>query len=144
MSRAVEICSRHEAFGAQTFGHWVRVLIGQVNRGQYRFVLGGASETKDRPVGFAGWFRTTRTEAERWLCGTGTGVQDPTGDCIVLNALIAEEPGVLRAILTHAETFEPGPFQLYAKRAYPDGRIRPVRLPVSAGSVIPRRTTGRS
>jgi hypothetical protein len=54
----------------------------------------------------------------------------------VLNALVAEEPGVLRAVLAGARTLEAAPYTLYARRAYAGGRTRPVRLrvPARAGS----------
>lgn len=126
LARAVELCARHEAFAERGFGHWARVLIGQVNRGQHRFVMRGG-----RIVGFAGWFRAGRAEAERWLEGA-VAAADPDGDCVVLNALVAEEPGAIRALLAQARTLERAPYTLYAKRVYAGGRTRAVRLPVRA------------
>ena len=132
LARAVELCARHEAFAARGFGHWARVLIGQVNRGQYRFVVRAAAAGGPGLIaGFVGWFRASEAEAERWLAG-GRASSDPAGDCVVLNALVAEEPGVLRAVLAGAHTLEAAPYALYARRAYPGGRTRPVRLRVPA------------
>ena len=128
LARAVELCARHEAFAARRFGEWSRVLIGQVNRGQYRFAVHRGS---GRAAGFVGWFRTGEECAERWLAGEAAA-PDPAGGCIVLNALVAEAPGVLAAILAAAPALEPGPYALYARRSYPGGRTRPVRLRVSA------------
>ena len=132
LARAVELCARHEAFAARGFGHWARVLIGQINRGQYRFAVRAAAAGRPASVaGFVGWFRAGEAEAERWLAGEAAA-HDPAGDCVVLNALVAEEPGVLRAVLAHARTLEAAPYVLYARRAYAGGRTRPVRLRVPA------------
>ncbi|MEM7710471.1 MAG: toxin-activating lysine-acyltransferase [Pseudomonadota bacterium] len=135
LARAVELCARHAAFADRPFGHWARVLIGQVNRGQCRFVVrddaGGP-----RVVGFAGWFRTGRAAAERWLAGADGADHDPQGDCVVINAVAADDPGVPRALMAQARLLEAPPFTLYAKRVYADGRTRPVRLPVRAAHEI--------
>ena len=132
LARAVELCARHEAFAERSFGHWTRVLIGQVNRGQYRFVVPCGPAGPEAPIaGFAGWFRATEADAERWLAGASIG-NDPAGRCIVLNALAAEAPGALSALLGEARALEAAPYTLYAKRAYPGGRTRPVRLSIPA------------
>ena len=137
LARAVELCARHEAFAERNFGHWARVLIGQVNRGQYRFVVPcGPAGAEDRVAGFAGWFRTGEAAAERWLAGAPIG-NDAAGDCIVLNALAAEAPGAIAALLGEARSLAAAPYTLYAKRAYPGGRTRPVRIRVAARDGAP-------
>jgi hypothetical protein len=52
------------AFARLPFGHWARVLIGQINRRHYLFVARGKTL-----VGFAGWAFATRDKAESWIAG---------------------------------------------------------------------------
>ena len=132
VARAVEFCARHDAFAARPFGHWAKVLIGQVNRGHYRFATEtGAEGPAPRIVGFAGWFHASRASAERWLADEACPAHDPRGDCVVLNAVAAESAEVLRLLSGSLHLMRPGPFTLYAKRLYADGRVRPIRLPVA-------------
>ena len=126
LGRAAALCARHPAFADRPFGQWTRVLMGQVNRGDYRFVL------KDRTlIGFLGWVRTDETGAERWLSGVPPETS-PDGDHVVLNALACDDPGALPFIAREAGTLVPPPFMLVGKRFYEDGRVRPVRLPIRA------------
>ncbi|WP_290748036.1 hypothetical protein [Amaricoccus sp.] len=113
------------AFARAPFGHIARALAGQVNRGHYAFALRGAAT-----VGFAGWALVAEPVAEAWLAGAG-GFADAAagqGDCLVLNFWQADAPEVSRALVEHMAAALPGVRRLYAKRHYPDGRTRPVRL----------------
>ena len=138
LARAVEYCARHDAFAARPFGHWARVLIGQVNRGHYRFAVEpGGADGPARIVGFAGWFRAGRTAAERWMADEACPDHDPRGDCVVLNAVAADGADVLRALHAGLGAAAPAPCTIFAKRLYPDGRVRPVRLPVAGPRARP-------
>jgi hemolysin-activating ACP:hemolysin acyltransferase len=125
LGRAVALMLRHPAFAGAPFGHIARCLIGQVNRGHYIFAARGGAA-----VGFAGWARTTEAHAEAWLAGTRgfTSAEAASGDCVVLNFWQADTPEVSRALVRHLTEALPGARRLYAKRHYPDGRIRPLRL----------------
>ena len=126
LGRAAALCARHPAFAGRPFGQWTRVLMGQVNRGDYRFVL------KDRGlIGFLGWVRTDAGGAERWL-SDAPPEPVPDGDHVILNALACDDPGALPFIARKAGTLVPAPFTLVAKRFYADGRVRPLRLPITA------------
>ncbi|MBP7240754.1 hypothetical protein [Amaricoccus sp.] len=113
------------AFARAPFGHIARALAGQVNRGHYAFALRGPAT-----VGFAGWALATEPVAEAWLRDErGFGEGDAgQGDCLVLNFWQADAPEVSRLLIDHMAAALPGVRRLYAKRHYPDGRIRPVRL----------------
>jgi hemolysin-activating ACP:hemolysin acyltransferase len=89
LGTAVSYLMSKPAFARLPFGHWARVLIGQINRPHYLFVARGKTL-----VGFAGWAFTTRDKAESWIAG----VSDPSiedskeGEIIVINAWEASTP----------------------------------------------------
>jgi hypothetical protein len=123
------------AFARAPFGHIARVLAGQVGRGHYALVKRGPTI-----VGFVGWARTSEARAEAWLAGT-RGLPDAearAGDCAVINAWQADDPAVSRFILAELGEAFGGCRRVYAKRHYPDGRVRPLRLDVA------RRTGART
>ena len=128
-SRAVVHLMVQPAFARAPFGHISRSLAGQVNRGHYAFVCRG-----EATVGFAGWARTPEPVAEAWLAGErGFGDADAaSGDCLVLNFWQADTPEVSRFLVQRLAERLPGIRRLYAKRHYPDGRLRPLRLDVTA------------
>lgn len=113
------------AFAAAPFGHIARNLTGQVNRGHYAFAARGA-----RFVGFAGWALAGEGEAEGWLAGTRvlSEAEACAGDCLVLNFWQADDPEVSRFLLGRLFAAMPAIRLVVAKRHYPDGRLRPVRL----------------
>lgn len=116
------------AFAALPFGSWSRVLVGQVNRGHYHFVVDG----RDRVVGFLGWAVTTEAGAESWLAGRDipdAAARD--GDCMVINAWSSDHPAANRLLLAAARRAGQGKRLVYFKRHYKDGRTRPMRLAVS-------------
>lgn len=127
---AVSHLMTRPAFAALRFGAWSRVLVGQINRGHYRFVLDDA----DRTVGFLGWVLTGEASAEAWLQGRA-GFDEASrdeADCIVFNAWAAETPSVNRFVLDLAREATLGRRLIYFKRYYADGGVRPVRMPVNA------------
>jgi hemolysin-activating ACP:hemolysin acyltransferase len=115
------------AFARAPFGHVARALAGQVNRGHYLFAMRGAAT-----VGFAGWALVEEPVAEAWLEATRgfSDAEAQAGDCVVLNFWQADAPEVTRALAARVAAAAPGARRLYAKRHYPDGRIRPLRLDV--------------
>jgi hemolysin-activating ACP:hemolysin acyltransferase len=124
---AVEYLMKKPAFARIPFGHWSRVLTGQIKRGHYTFVVGGK-----RVVGFGGWALMTEAEAEAWVTGTqgATEVSGTIGDCIVVNAWAADTPDANRMIMNGALAAAKKYRMLYAKREYADGRSRPLRFTV--------------
>ena len=119
------------AFARLSFGHWSRVLTGQINRDHYLFVCDETSA-----VGFAGWAFCRREEAEAWLSGDLSMAPDDTmtGGCLVLNAWAADQPRVHAFMLHALRPVASGATAVYARRDYADGRSRPVRLRLLSGS----------
>ena len=124
---AVEYLMKKPAFARLPFGHWSRVLTGQIRRGHYLFVFRG-----NRTVGFGGWAIMTEAEAEAWVSGApdGTEVQGTTGDCVVINAWSADDPAVNDILFAEAMRRAKDFKLMYAKREYADGRSRSLRLNV--------------
>jgi hemolysin-activating ACP:hemolysin acyltransferase len=125
LGRAVAHLMTRPAFAEASFGHVARSLTGQVNRGHYAFVCRG-----DAVVGFAGWALATEPLAEAWLRGERAlaDAEAATGDCVLLNFWQADTPEVSRFIVARLAQAMPGARRVYAKRHYPDGRVRPLRL----------------
>jgi hemolysin-activating ACP:hemolysin acyltransferase len=117
------------AFANQRFGEWSKILVGQINRNHYRFVL----DDKDRVVGFIGWALTSADKAEAWVEGRGgfSDVDAKDGNCVVFNAWSADEPGVNVILLGAAREAMRGRDMMYFKRLYKDGSVRPVRMRVN-------------
>lgn len=127
--RAVGHLMTRPAFATAPFGHVARALAGQVNRGHYAFAERGGAI-----VGFAGWAFADEATAEAWLAGArGFGDDEAArGDCVVLNFWQADTPEVSRFLVARLIAAHPDKRRLYAKRHYPDGRIRPLRLDLAA------------
>lgn len=123
-SRAVGHLMVRPAFAGAPFGHVARCLAGQVNRGDYAFAVRGAAT-----VGFAGWACVERATAEDWVAGRRGFTDDEagSGDCVVLNFWQADAPEVTRFMIERLAGAVPATC-VYAKRHYPDGRVRPLRL----------------
>ncbi|MBW8726656.1 MAG: hypothetical protein JF625_16085 [Inquilinus limosus] len=116
------------AFAALTFGNWSRVLVGQINRGHYHFVV----DESGRVAGFLGWAETSEQGAESWLAGRDlpdAAARD--GDCMVINAWAADDAAVNHLLLAAARRAGQGKRLVYFKRHYKDGRTRPMRLSVN-------------
>jgi hemolysin-activating ACP:hemolysin acyltransferase len=123
---AVEYLMTKPAFARLSFGHWSRILTGQIRRGHYVFAC-----TDKKVVGFGGWAAVTEAEAEAWVTGGPEAqLKGTAGDCVVVNAWAADTPEVNDMLLAEALR-GPSPFKtLYAKRQYADGRSRPVRIKI--------------
>jgi hemolysin-activating ACP:hemolysin acyltransferase len=115
------------AFAALPFGTWSRVLVGQINRGQYQLVV----DDTGRVVGFLGWAATSEANAEAWVQGRGDVPELRDGDCIVINAWSADDPAANRMVLAAARRAIRDKRLVYFKRHYGDGRTRPMRLAVN-------------
>lgn len=117
------------AFAQLRFGEWSKILVGQINRRHYCFVL----DATDRVVGFLGWALTSRDLAEAWVEDRG-GFSDANakdGNCAVFNAWSADSPAVNPFLLEAARLAVQGRDMIYFKRLYRDGTVRPVRLSVT-------------
>jgi len=123
---AVEYLRKKPAFARLAFGEWSQVLVGQINRGHYYFIV----DQQQRIHGFFGWALTQERLAEEWVEGR-SGLRDEecrAGDCVIFNAWAAESPRAHRFMVDTGRTIIEGKRTLYFKRHYPDGRTRPVRL----------------
>lgn len=125
---AVEYLMRQPSFADMRFGHWSRILVGQINRGHYFFVLRG-----EEAVGFLGWALTSERNAEAWLAGEAdlSGRDTASGDCMIINAWQASSKQVNAFIVDHLRRAAGNLRMIYGKRYYSDGRWRPVRLDVN-------------
>ena len=127
---AVEFLRRKPAFAKLQFGEWSQVLISQVNRGHFFFVI----DQHRRIQGFLGWALTHKHLAEQWFEGR-SGLRNEEcreGDCVILNAWAAETHRANRFILDTVRRLFAGKRTIYFKRQYPDGRARPMRLSVNS------------
>ena len=129
LGMAVNYLMTDPAFARLPFGHWSRVLVGQINRGHYLFAADGG-----RVVGFVGWAFATKPNAEAWLAGArDIGFSESAaGEIVLINAWKANTVRANRFVL---EAFRPvmlGREMVYAKRFYKDGRVRPLRVAVNA------------
>lgn len=137
-ARSVAHLMAKPAFARVPFGHIARILAGQVGRGHYALV-----ERSGRTVGFVGWALADEALAEAWLAGT-RGISDAearTGDCALINCWQADDLAVSRFILGRLATALAGVRLVYARRHYPDGRTRPLRLAVGRRSGATRTTS---
>jgi hemolysin-activating ACP:hemolysin acyltransferase len=118
------------AFANLKFGDWSRILVGQINRGHYRFAI----DAENRVQGFMGWALASHEHAEAWADGRrGLSFEDSQqGDCIVFNAWSANANAVTRFMLAEARRVASGKSGVYFKRHYKDGTTRPARIAVNA------------
>lgn len=116
-------------FDRLPFGDWSRILVGQIDRGHYRFVVGANNQIQ----GFAGWGLPSKENAEAWLAG-GCELSNADcidGDCIVFNVWTAHSLNVHRFMVDRARELIKDRQTVYFRRFYSDGRVRPVRLNVT-------------
>ena len=123
------------------FGQLSRLIVGQINRGHYFFIVDSASAIN----GYCGWSQASHSEAEAWLVKNidvgGDRVTD--GPVCVINLWQASSPKANTAIIGALRTMlHPGTELIVAKRFYPDGTIRPVRIPLSPKMLRPPKTEG--
>ena len=112
------------AFARLAFGEWSRILVGQINRGHYYFVV----DDKNQIQGFAGWGLTSRDKAEAWLNGSRPLSYEDCleGDHCVCNVWSANTNQVHRWMTREARRiWTEGKLKtIYFKRYYADGRVR--------------------
>jgi hemolysin-activating ACP:hemolysin acyltransferase len=120
---AVEYLTKKPAFAKLRFGEWSKVLIGQVNRGHFFFVL----DAEQRVCGFFGWSLVDERLAEQWVQGKRDLSEQEcwAGDCVIINAWAADSARVHRFIVNVGRKLFDGKRRFYGKRHYPDGRTRP-------------------
>jgi hemolysin-activating ACP:hemolysin acyltransferase len=125
LAALVQLSLSAPAFSSQRFGTWARVLIGQVNRGDYLIL-----SQNGRPVGFAGWFLARKTDAEAWLEHEIDIPVAPAAeaDCAVLNAFMAPSPEATRYLHEACMKQAPTISMIYAKRVK-QGKRRLARVP---------------
>jgi hemolysin-activating ACP:hemolysin acyltransferase len=123
---AVEYLMKKSAFAKLPFGEWSQVLIGQINRGHFFFVL----DAERRVCGFFGWSLADERLAEEWVEGRRNLSERDclAGDCVIINAWAADTARVHRFIVNEGRKLFDGKRRFYAKRHYPDGRTRPTRF----------------
>lgn len=117
------------AFGNLRFGEWSRILVGQINRKHFFFVVDGKKQVQ----GFLGWALASRANAEAWAEGRGgLSYQDSVqGECVIFNAWAGSSLKVNRFILHEARKVIAGKELVYFKRHYKDGTTRTSRLTVT-------------
>jgi hypothetical protein len=117
------------AFGNLRFGEWSRILVGQINRKHFFFVVDGKKQVQ----GFLGWALASRASAEAWAEGRGgLSYQDSVqGECVVFNAWAGSSLKVNRFILHEARKVIADKEMVYFKRHYKDGTTRTSRLTVT-------------
>jgi hemolysin-activating ACP:hemolysin acyltransferase len=125
---AVSLMMADQSFGRLPFGHWSRVLAGQIRRKHYLFAFDGKEVT-----GFLGWCLTDEEHAEKWLHQRGDisfdAAQD--GDCVLINAWMAKTGRTNRFLLDQVRHVIKDRRFVYFKRFYKDGRMRPMKLSVN-------------
>lgn len=128
LGAAVSLFMADPSFARLPFGHWSRILAGQIRRKHYLLVLEG-----EAIVGFLGWALTTEPLAEDWLEGRGELKFEDTqaGECILINAWMARNERANRFLLSQMRQIGKNHKAVYAKRFYPDGRMRRMKLSVN-------------
>jgi tetratricopeptide (TPR) repeat protein/hemolysin-activating ACP:hemolysin acyltransferase len=126
---AVEFLMKHPAFAKLPFGNWSQVLVGQINRGHFCFVI----DERRRVQGFYGWALAPQHVAEAWVEDRAAPSDEDSrvGDCVIFNAWAADSNRVHRFMVENGRKIVVGKRMLYAKRYYPDGRVRPMRFTVT-------------
>lgn len=120
---AVDHLMRKPVYARQRFTQWSKVLAGQINRGQYCFVFNRSG----RVAGMAGWSVVDRDTAERWARGEPASARKD-GNCIFYHVWSAEAGEVNRLLVEAARASGRSCEAAYFRRAYADGRTRPVRI----------------
>src|SRR5262245_13379115 len=97
---AVSYLMTKPAFAALRFGEWSRILVGQINRKHYYFVV----DARNQVQGFLGWAVTSKDKAEAWLEGRGGQSDDDSfdGPSIIFNVWAASNGKVNRFLLQEA------------------------------------------
>lgn len=123
------------------FGQLSGLIVGQINRGHYFFIVDASSAI----CGYCGWTQTGHEQAEAWLENNVelSGAVMLNGPVCVVNIWQASTRqanatiiGALRALIYPATEL------VAAKRFYPDGTIRNVRLPIAKQQLRPGQRGG--
>lgn len=123
---AVEFLTKQHNFAGLPFGNWSRVLIGQINRGHFCFVVDG-----ERSVhGFLGWALTDERPAELWVEGRAmlSDADCRAGDCVIINAWAAVSAEAHNLLLDEAIRLFSGKLRIYGRRYDGRGEQRPRRI----------------
>ncbi len=128
LGRAVSYLMTKPSFAKQPFGVWSKTLTGQINRKHYFLVLKG-----NKVVGFAGWALVDEARAIDWLKASAdfSSADCVKGDCMVINAWAADDDAINRFVLRELRKSAVGLKAAYAKRFYPDGSIRPLKIAIT-------------
>lgn len=128
LGRAVSYLMIKPSFAKQPFGVWSKTLTGQINRKHYFIVLRG-----NKVVGFAGWALVDEARAASWMSGGAdfSSADCVNGDCMVINAWAADDDAVNRFVLRELRKSAVGLKTAYAKRFYPDGSVRPLKIAIT-------------
>jgi hemolysin-activating ACP:hemolysin acyltransferase len=127
---AVSYLMTKPAFANLQFGDWSRILVGQINRKHYCFVVDGAG----RLQGFIGWALASEDHARAWAGGRRALTFDESlnGDSMVINAFAAESTKVTRFLIEQARHIGRDKTAIYFKRHYRDGTTRASRVAINA------------
>lgn len=132
--RSVAFLMRAPVFAALPFGMMTRLVVGQVNRGHYFFILDAADEVQ----GYCGWAQVSHGAAEAWLTAN-RDIADPgakEGPVCAINLWHATGPAVNAAMIAALRRrLSRATEAIVARRFYADGRVRPVRLRVDPGQL---------
>jgi hemolysin-activating ACP:hemolysin acyltransferase len=117
------------AFANLRFGDWSRILVGQINRKHYCFVVDGEGQVQ----GFMGWALAAQDHAQAWAEGRrALAFEDSRdGDCVVFNAFSANSTRVTRFLVEESRRVFKDKTALYFKRHYKDGTTRIARVPIN-------------
>jgi hemolysin-activating ACP:hemolysin acyltransferase len=126
---AVDHLMTMPAFAGLGFGEWSKILVGQINRNQYCFIVDDTNQVQ----GFLGWALATRERAEAWVEGRGGASYQHSrdSDCVIFNALVSKSLNANHVLQQEARKIMVGKKMVYFKRHYKDGTTRPVRLTVN-------------
>jgi len=124
--RVVSYLMSDPVFSRMPFGHITKLLAGQINRAHY---LLACDETK-KVVGFVGWSLAPLEIAEKWIRSEQIpGNHDPrNGPACIINFWKVDSADINRVLVPAMRREVAAQTHVYAKRFYPDGRVRPLRL----------------
>jgi len=128
LGRVVSYLMTKPSFAKQPFGVWSKTLTGQINRKHYFLVL-----KQNKIVGFAGWALVDEQKALNWLDASAdfSSADCLNGDCMVINAWAADDESINRFVLRELRKSAVGLKAAYAKRFYPDGSVRPLKIAIT-------------
>jgi hemolysin-activating ACP:hemolysin acyltransferase len=137
--RTVAYLMRFGVFARLPFGHLARLIVGQINRRSYVFVI----DDQGAVVGYCGWAQTSREQAQDWL-ERNVDIDDASGGPVCIVNIWQASSGAANAAIVGAlrERVSPETERIVAKRFYPDGSIRRVSLPIAKSQLRPKDPRG--